>query len=134
MLFKLRYSRWSSNGSVTLKRLLWKISIQEFPPYNAKKAEVDLRLAGILGHNGHYLRKSLSEICAMFLVCKNHSTFRKVKGSNTFVWTAQGTFNFICSPFLQSLDLDFCSLYFGIMDVNMARLTAIGFIPEKIWL
>jgi hypothetical protein len=30
--------------------------------------------------------------------------------------------------------MDFCSLDFGIMDVNMAGLMAIGFIPEEIWL
>jgi hypothetical protein len=71
---------------------------------------------------------------AMYLTCTNHITFGKDRGSNSFIWTAKGTFSFVCSSYLQSLDTDFCSLDFGIMDVNMAGLTAIGFIPEEIWL
>jgi hypothetical protein len=70
----------------------------------------------------------------MFLACTNHSRFGKDKGSNIFVWAAQGTFSFVCSYYRQSLDMDFCSLDFGIMDVNMAELRAISFIPERIWL
>jgi hypothetical protein len=98
-----------------------------------REKKIDLRLAGILRHERHFLWKS-AEIWAMFLACTKYSTFRKDKGSNMFFWTAQGTFSFVCSSYLQSLDMDFCSLDFGIMDVNMAGLTEIGFIPEKIWL
>jgi len=124
-------TRWSSKGAVTLKQLLWKFSIQEVPPYNAKKAKVNLRLAGIWGYEGHFLN-FLREICALFLACTNRSPFGKDKSSNNIVWTAQGTFSFVCASYVQSLGVDFCSLDFGIMDVNMAGLTAIGSIPEKI--
>jgi hypothetical protein len=66
MLFKLRQSRWSSNGAVSDKKLLWKISIQEVPPYSAKKAEVDFRLAGILSHEGHFLENLYQKFARCF--------------------------------------------------------------------
>ena len=67
-------------------------------------------------------------------ISRLHKSQSVRKTSNIFVWTAQGTFSFDCDSYPQSLAMDLCSLDFGIMDVNMAGLMAIGFIPEEIWL